>query len=242
MKRFALTIRHESWVKKVVIAGLAQRRTLWWPTWKGWIAILGSAVALAIGFFAWLHPFLAVTRAENGNILVVEGWISDHAIADAKSLFEERGYEWLVVSGCALPRGAFLQEYKTYAGVGSATLIAMGFPEDSLLSAPAGECERNRTFQSARACLDLLSEKEIVIKGVDVVTLATHGRRSRLVYKKLFGDFGPVGVYSIAPQSYVPKRWWASSEGLKTTMIELVAFGFERFANAGRSGKGADLK
>lgn len=197
-------------------------------------------VALGIGFLVWLHPFLAVTRPENGNVMVVEGWISDHAIADAKTLFEERDYEWMVVSGCALPRGAFLQEYKTYAGVGSSTLMAMGFPEDRLLSAPAGDCERNRTFQSARACLERLTEKGIAVRGVDVVTLATHGRRSRLVYRKLFRELGPVGVYSIAPQSYDPDRWWASSEGLKTTMIELVAFGFERFANAGRSDMGVE--
>ena len=184
--------------------------------------------------FHALHGFLAVSSTVDGNVVVVEGWISDHAIADGKTLFEEGDYETLVVAGCPLDRGAFLQEYKTYAGVGAATLLAMGFPESSLIVAPAGDAARNRTYHSAVAARQALGDAGIDIRGVDIVTLATHGRRSRAVYRKVFGSDAPIGVLAVPPTSYNPRRWWASSEGLKTTAIEAVAFFFETFANGGR--------
>lgn len=216
---------------------LIQRKELWWPTWKGWV--LGFVTVLGVGLSAFhaLHGFLAVNGLVESNVVVVEGWISDHAIADGKALFERGGYEKLLVAGCPLDRGAFLQEFQTYAGVGAATLRAMGFDGAALIEAPAGEARRNRTYHSAVAAREALEQAGITVAGVDVVTLATHARRSRMVYRKVFGPEVSVGVLAVPPTSYDPKRWWASSEGLKTTVVEAVAFFFERLADGGRSSR-----
>ncbi len=69
-----------------------------------------------------------------------------------------------------------------------------------------------------------LSGSGIHARGVDVYTLGAHSRRSRLLFKKAFGDDTAIGVIAADDQSYDPKVWWESSNGVRTVLSELIAY------------------
>ena len=117
--------------------GLIRRRSCPVPTARG-IAVIAVATA-AIGAVAVtsIHPFLAVTAPVEGNILVVEGWLSDEALQSAVSRFEQGRYEYLVTTGGPLVRGAHLSEYGSFAELSAAILTASGFDPARLVVIPS---------------------------------------------------------------------------------------------------------
>lgn len=188
--------------------------------------------ALAAG--RTLHRFLAVTAPVSANVLVVEGWLTDHAVQVAVEQFAQGGYELFVASGGPMPRGALVSGYETYAALAAAAAVRVGLPKERLVVAEARRTYRHRSFESAKAVQAKLHEQSLEVRGVNVVTEGPHARRTRAVYRKVFGRETPVGVLSVEPEEYDARRWWASSEGLKTTLVEFFGWWFEAFFDSAR--------
>ncbi|MCP3692674.1 MAG: hypothetical protein GY917_10810 [Planctomycetaceae bacterium] len=52
--------------------------------------------------------------------------------------------------------------------------------------------------------------------------------------RKVFEENVEVGVIALPPAGYDPEHWASSSAGMKITLIELVAYLYEKLGNSGR--------
>lgn len=203
---------------------LIRRRTVWIPTWRGWccLALLAASLLLWIG--RSLHPFLAVTRPVNAEVLVIEGWVPDLVLKAAIQEFHQGKYRLIVTSGGPRPRGHLTSDFPTYAAEAAASLRKLGVPDDKIVEAPGEPTLRDRTFHSAEAVKRKLAELQMQHAGLNIVTEGNHARRTWTVFRRVLPEPNRVGVISCPPVEYDPARWWASSEGTKSTLIE--AFGW----------------
>jgi hypothetical protein len=210
-----------------------RRRSLWWPTGLGWLAILlvlGGPIAL------WTftgEKFLCRTERVPAKILVVEGWVGVEGFHAAKAEFDQHGYDLVVTSG-----GNSLERWSehqwNYAVEAAEALVRFGVPASKVIAAPAASTTSGRTFESALAVRQILVEKHIAPDGVNIFSLGAHARRSRLVFAKVLGSQFHVGMISWIPANYPRGPWWASSERALDFIKETIGWWFEILLNSGR--------
>jgi hypothetical protein len=203
--------------------GLFRRREVLLPTWRGWlVALLLGALVLAAGL-RWTAPFLAPVQPLHGAILVVEGWLPDYALLEAKRSFESRSYRQLLVTGVPIDQGFHISTEKNYAELAARTLRHLGVKAESIVPVSCPEVPRDRTYATAvqvRAWL----EKQGESGPVDVLSLGVHARRTWLMYRLALGKTYPVGVIATADQRYDQRRWWNTSSGFRTVTSEVIAY------------------
>lgn len=218
-----------------MLFGLATRRQVILPSWKGWLLLL---ILAALGMFVFIqgaYPFLAAhDRLPEADVLIVEGWVSDRTLAEAKREFDAGRGALICTVGVDLERGQRLLPWKDWAHVAAETLASMAVPREKLLIVPGGSQQRHRTYVSLRQAREVLARLPQPPRKINLITEAHHGRRSGMVARKVFGDFATTGVISVAPESYDPKRWWASSTGTKNMLLELMASAHEFLFDSGR--------
>jgi uncharacterized SAM-binding protein YcdF (DUF218 family) len=98
-----------------------------------------------------------------------------------------------------------------------------------IIAIPAPPVIRDRTYASAVALKDWLKKAPFPIKGINLVSLGTHARRSRLLFEKALGSGITVGIIAIPDVRYDPQAWWKSSLGVRLTLDELIAYLYARF-------------
>src|SRR5450756_1386531 len=62
----------------------------------------------------------------------------------------------------------------------------------------------------------------------NLITGGPHARRSRLLFEKALGKGVTVGVMPIAANDYDEQHWWHSSQGVRVTIGEMLAYGYAR--------------
>jgi uncharacterized SAM-binding protein YcdF (DUF218 family) len=204
--------------------GFFHRRECLVPTWRGWVLFTLFGIALMATGVLRVHGLLAVTEPVPSRVLVVEGWVPDYVLEEARAEFERHRYGRLYVTGGPLERGGHLSEYKTYAALGAATLIRIGMSKDVIEAVPAPSVGRDRTFTSAVTLKNWLRQHNSDRTSINIVSLGTHARRSRLLFQKAFGEDSRVGIIAIDDRDYDPRHWWQSSHGVRTVADELVAY------------------
>jgi hypothetical protein len=208
--------------------GLLKRKESLVLTWRGWsLLLLCLGVALVI-LADSIHPFLAVTRPVHGDILVVEGWMPDNRLEAALALFNERRYRLLVTTGGPLGKGHYLSAYGTDAELAAATLHKLGLARDRIVAVAAPPASRDRTFESALALREWLSQSGLVVRSLDVYSKGAHARRTWLLFRKALGSDIAVGIIAADPD-YDAERWWTSSSGVRAVVGESVAYLYARF-------------
>lgn len=208
--------------------GLLRRRECLVPTWRGWVLMLATAVALVVGVVGNAHSFLAVTAPVPAQVMVVEGWAPDYAYREAVTEFKRRGYRKVYVTGGSLEHGSHLSEYQTYAKLGAAMLVRMGLSNDAVQAVPAERVRQDRTHASAVALSVWLRQHDAVPSSLNVVSLGAHARRSWLLFERVFAGKAHVGVIAVEDRDYDPKRWWRASQGVRLVMDELIAYSYAR--------------
>jgi hypothetical protein len=193
------------------------------------------SVAFLIGIFtlcfliANIHPFLAKNTPITAEALVVEGWLPDYAIEAAMQEFEQGSYQVLITVGSALPRGFHLSEYKNFADLAGATLIALGFNPEKLVIISADYMPECRTQTAAQALKDYLDRKGNSALSMNIFSLGPHARRTWLVFRRILSPAN-VGIIAAENSAYDARRWWKSSEGVRTVIGELIAYLYRRFS------------
>jgi hypothetical protein len=215
---------------------LFAKKTLWWPTWRGWLFLVVLAGGVVVGVMSRLQPFLAVTKPVRANVLVVEGWVPDYVLKEAANEFQQGRYEYLLVTGGPLLKGFLITGYSSEAALAAACLRTLHvLPANQLLEAPCAFTYRNRTFESARAAQTKLLAAGVHVQGVNVITVGTHARRTWLVYRKVFKPQTEIGVICHLDEEYQADRWWQSSAGIKAVMTEGFGWTYEWLASSGRT-------
>jgi DUF218 domain-containing protein len=209
--------------------GIWQRRECLIPTLRGWILLLFLGAALIALGVNEAHTFLTVNDPVPSDMLVIEGWIPDYVLQERLAEFTRDHYRKILVTGGPITSGAYLCGYTNWAELGAATLLRFGVDTNIVEALPAARVSRDRTFASAVALRAWLRRHHIDATSLNIMTMADHSRRSRLLFTKALGRDYHVGIISMEPQDYDPNRWWKSSEGVRTVVGEMLAYGYARF-------------
>jgi len=100
----------------------------------------------------------------------------------------------------------------------------MGMDEHEVIAVAAPDVMRDRTYHSALALKRWIDVNKIKAKRLDLASLGPHTRRSWILFQKAFGEEFEVGSIALSPEDYDPERWYNSSEGVRTTIGELIAY------------------
>lgn len=202
---------------------LVRRAGFWLPTSAGWLAIVVAAVAAVASIVFFLYPFLAINQPVAGRVLVVEGWMSPSQLDHAVEAYRNGSYNKVLTTGGPVVTWPGDQEYSTAAHRAARYLALRGVPPSVLVAAPAEQVPRHRTFQGALAVRARLQAEGVHPGSVDVVSAGPHARRSRFLYRLVFGPQTRVGVLAAYPDGYDPQAWWLSSAGVQEVLREVLA-------------------
>lgn len=208
--------------------GLLETRECLKLTWRGRFLVGLICVALVVFLARAIHPFLAVNHPLQGGALVVEGWLWDGALEQAKEEFKRNRYDKIYVTGGPLLQGTYLSEFQNYAQLGASTLWKLGLSRESVEPVPAPGVRQDRTYASAVALKQRLRERGVTPKNLHVLSVGPHARRTWLLFGKAFGDEVPIGITALDEQEYDPQRWWRTSAGVRAVIDELVAYAYAR--------------
>lgn len=207
---------------------LIHRKQMWVLTAQGWLVTFLCFMAFMLLILTHIHPFLAPSSPIKAEVLVVEGWMNDYAIKDAIKEFERGDYQKLITTGLPLERGYYLAQYKSFAELAAATLITLGFDREKLVAVPTPYAIRNRTNASAKALHEWLTNSGLEVKGINLYSFDVHARRSWLIFKQVLAPNIEVGIIAAKSESYDPKHWWTSSEGVRSIISESIAYIYAR--------------
>jgi DUF218 domain len=210
--------------------GLLTRKERLSLSWRGWLVL---ALVLLVAVFVlvrWTYPFLAVTNRVDTDVLVVEGWIHEYAIRAAVKEFQNNHYERVFTTGGpVVGNGRYINDFQTSASVGADLLKKNGLSADVVQMVPSHVIGRDRTYSSAVALREWFHQHQISVRSFNVATEDAHGRRTRLLFQKVFGKDVQVGIISVPNPDYRADRWWHYSEGVREVMSESLSYVYAKF-------------
>ena len=209
--------------------GLFTRKERWGLSWRGFSFVAVFTISALWILFAFIYPFLAITYRVDTPLLVVEGWVHQSAIDAAVVEFRNGSYQRVFTTGGPVQgSGGYINDYGTAASVGADRLRRSGIEKERVQMVPSRVSARDRTYSSAIALRDWFVQNAMIPTAINVVTEDVHARRTRLLFQKAFGANVKVGVIAVPSPDYDPARWWRSSEGVRTTLGETIAYLYAR--------------
>ncbi|BAY12270.1 ElyC/SanA/YdcF family protein [Calothrix sp. NIES-2098] len=210
---------------------LIKRQEMWILTVQGWIIAIALFAALIIFTITHIHPFLAVTSPiQSAEILVVEGWLPDYALQEVVAEFKSGNYRQIITTGGTLEIGNYLTGYNTYADVAAATLKKLGMESEKVVAVPAPFVIKDRSYTSAVEFGRWLSNSHLQPKSINLFSWDAHTRRSWLLFQKVLPQI-KIGAIAAKTRDYNPKKWWSSSQGVRTVIDEAIAYTYAQFFN-----------
>lgn len=205
------------------LPALFRRHSLLLPTLPGVMLILAVLGISSYLVFLNVATFLAIDEPVGSEYLVIEGWLGKQELQQAYRIFDDRDYRLAIVSG-----GPITDEFNSgppnFAERARSYLLSIGFPEEKLVAAPAPYAAQVRTFVSAVVVRDWFTDQNIVLESLDVFSGDVHSRRSRDMYRLVFGEKVEIGVYASRPDKFDLNRWWQSSDAAKSVAAELLGW------------------
>ena len=207
-----------------------KKRECWKATWFGQLLKLIILLSFILIYAFRTVGFLSPNAPVTSNTLIVEGFLPDYALVEAMHIFEQGGYQRMIITGKKRPKGAPLDQYANDGEYSAATLARLGYSMDRVqVVAEPYDITKDRTYESALAIQEWAKENNLSFKTINLVSLGCHSRRSRLMFEKAFGDSTEVGIIAIRNQGFNPKRWWSSSIGFREVNKESLAWIYARF-------------
>lgn len=90
-----------------------------------------------------------------------------------------------------------INNYSSLAELARNRLLAKGIDSSLVIAVPGRHAFVNRTLKSALAFDRWLDTTRCEIKGINVLSLGTHARRTWIIYSKLIDNRYPVGIISV---------------------------------------------
>jgi hypothetical protein len=202
---------------------LLVRRSVLLPTAWGWLVLAILAAAALLTFVRGVHGFLAPRQGVGAELLVVEGWLDSDGLDQAVEVARSGGYRRILTSGGPITSWSELLGFSSHAELAADYLVRSGLPAGSVIAVPAPASAQDRTFLSAVEVRDWLQREGLTPARLDVLSSGCHARRTRLLYRMAFGPDTEVGILAARPGLYEPERWWRTSVGAKTVLLELAS-------------------
>ncbi|MEM8779295.1 MAG: ElyC/SanA/YdcF family protein [Cyanobacteria bacterium P01_G01_bin.49] len=176
-----------------------------------------------------IQPFLTVSSPLEAKVMIVEGWLTDAAIKGAIAEFKAQNYHLMITTGTPIRRGQQFSQYKTDADLAAATAIALGVDPQKVVAVPTPVVKVNRTAASAIGVKEWLSESDLTVETVNLYSYDVHTRRSWLIFRQVLEPEIKVGAIAYHSRDYDAQQWWKSSEGVKSVILETIAYFYARF-------------
>lgn len=214
---------------------LYRRRTILWPTWKGWL-LLVLLFAVPFTVWGWLgESYLSRPERMPADTLVVESWIQPDGLHAAAAEYRSGGYRHLVVTG-GMTGSKGTSRRRSYVAMAQKELVEAGVAIEDIIAGHMPDVENQRTYSMAVGVQRALHERNVHPTSINVFTAGTHARRSQIVYSRVFGAAVDVGVIVWTPwdrSAAVP--WWKSSERTLDLIKESLAYPYELLFHSGRA-------
>lgn len=159
-----------------------------------------------------LYSFLRVNKPIKAEALVVEGWMSESMLKEAAEEFLIRGYSYCLVSG----------KPKRYSPV--KVLVSFGVNPSVIGIVQAETKKGHNTYHMALAAQQWFVQNHPEIKTINVFTAGPHGRKSWIIFKRVFGRKFNVGVISLSVSADHPKLGWKNIQGFKNMVRYLKGY------------------
>lgn len=204
-----------------------------WPVFLGFLAALtGLALILVLNLYSWLALDAFVPSKDGGGemVLVVEGWVPDSIVDEAVELYHQGEFDLIATTGGPTTGMAHLFLVESYAQFGADRLISRGVPSDQVIVSAAESVDRRRTLRSALDLKKKLESLSIMPEAMNILTSDVHARRSRMIYRRVFGKEISIGVRGGEPEDFDPESWWQTSVGIKTLALEVISLTYDWLA------------
>lgn len=207
---------------------LIGQKTIWWPTWQGWILLLLLSAFILAVLFLNVHRFLAVTeRVEGADILVVEAWVPKSVLEAAAHEFATGKYRLLLTTDERSSDNTTSSRRTTGA---TSFLASRGVPLERILVCPVKSAVSHRSHALAVYVREEIRRQGITPKGINTLSPSAHARKTWLAYRRALASRFPVGIISVPTGDYDPARWWKSSSGGKWVILNGFGWLYELVA------------
>ncbi len=99
-----------------------------------------------------------------------------------------------------------INNFNSYAELARNKLLSMGIDSSLIIALPGKKVKINRTLTSALAFRDWLRSKDIDVKGINIISLGTHTRRTWMTYKRILNEKYQIGIVSLPDYNYNNSR------------------------------------
>jgi hypothetical protein len=91
----------------------------------------------------------------------------------------------------------YLNNFNSNAEIARNILMAMGIDSSRIIATPGNLVKINRTLTSALAFHDWLKTTDIDIKGIKIISMGTHARRTWMTYNRVLNEKYKIGIISL---------------------------------------------
>lgn len=87
--------------------------------------------------------------------------------------------------------------FNSVAELARNSLMSMGIDSSEVIAVPAAKVKINRTLTSALAVRDWIKTTNINIRGINIISMGTHARRTWMTYNRILHERYGIGIISI---------------------------------------------
>jgi NAD(P)-dependent dehydrogenase (short-subunit alcohol dehydrogenase family) len=192
---------------------------------RQWTFLIVAMLVVGFAFVLTIHDFLAITQRVEANVLVVEGWVSNHtAIREAAEEFKKGQYKLLITVGGPIGDVEGSVGQPSAAILAAGELQELGVDNCLIVTLTAPTAVQHRTYTGALTLKDWLRESEPQTKTVNIFTIGSHARKSLVLFRKALGPHIDVGVIAGTDDEYNPDYWWMSIQGNYVIFRNLLGY------------------
>lgn len=169
-----------------------------------------------------MYYFLAVNHPVESRTLVIEGYVPAYAVKGALEYYEENNFDRLILTGIPIVNYEFTARYKNTALATLTAVRKFGFKDTVYIASIPTNIFIDRTYHTAVATKILFDENNWP-KNFDLYSVGVHARRSRMMFRKVFGSDYNIGVIAHKDRTFDPNHWWKNSKGFRNVSNEFVA-------------------
>jgi superfamily II DNA/RNA helicase len=111
-----------------------------------------------------------------------------------------------------------VNNFNSVAELARNRLLAMGIDSGKVTAVPGANVKINRTLTSALAFRDWLKKTNIDIKGINIISLGTHTRRTWMIYNKILNEKYPIGIISLPDYNYNHSKIYKLFKTIRETL------------------------
>lgn len=94
-------------------------------------------------------------------------------------------------------KSRIVNTYSSHAELARRMLISLGLDSSIVVAIPGKRVRLNRTLSSVLAFRDWLKTSDIDVKGINIVSMGTHAKRTYMTYNKILNEKYKIGIISL---------------------------------------------